>query len=238
MIIIPEKHVNRWLPDPNGETQLVNRFASAGFRVIDPSMYAAMRKGANFKAAVNDPLAAASIGSEFGADVIIVGEGVSQRTGNRAGMTVCRATTRAKAIQVSTAQILMSYGAEQGGVDVSESAAANVALRAVGDEIAAVFLEKFCEGNLQLNGDTDKTATTVVRMVNTDFSKIQSLTNAISKVSSIKEVKRSSFAGDVAVLEVKHEGSTDEVINALAENANNLCNITGIEGNEVEVTMK
>ena len=238
MFIIPERHINRWLPDPNGEVQLISNFANAGFRVIDPAMYAAIRKGANFKAASTDPLAAASIGAEFGADVVIVGEGVSQKVGGAGGQVSCRATVNARAIRVSNAQILMSLGAEAGGADVSEMSAANVALRNAGDIISGDFLERFCTSKLQFSGGTPGVKTTVVTINKTDFSKMRSLTSILEKGDKVKEVNRTSFSGNIGVLEVKHEGSTDDIIDLISAKAGSLCDITGIESGEIEVTIK
>ncbi|MEQ9442433.1 MAG: CsgG/HfaB family protein, partial [Cyclobacteriaceae bacterium] len=37
MVIIPEYHITRQVPDPAGETEIIRKFVNAGFPVVDPS---------------------------------------------------------------------------------------------------------------------------------------------------------------------------------------------------------
>ena len=52
--LIPEKHLTRYLSKQNGESALISKFANAGFRVIDPAVYATVRKGARFEEALKN----------------------------------------------------------------------------------------------------------------------------------------------------------------------------------------
>jgi curli biogenesis system outer membrane secretion channel CsgG len=96
MVIVPEYHITFRVPDPAGETEILRKFLEAGFRAVDPSMYATIRKGAKFNEAVKNPMAAISLGKEFGADIVIFGEAFSERVDRQSNPVTCRARVEVK----------------------------------------------------------------------------------------------------------------------------------------------
>jgi curli biogenesis system outer membrane secretion channel CsgG len=151
MVIVPEYHIQSPIPDPAGETEIIRKMLEAGFRVIDPSMFATLRNGAKFKEAVKDPMSAISLGKEFGADIVIFGEGFSQRAGTENKTVTCRARVEVKAVRTDNAEIIATNGAQAGGQDIAESTSAKTALTNAGSQIADYLLGQFCSKNLRFN---------------------------------------------------------------------------------------
>lgn len=248
MILLPEKHIHRYLQKPNGETALINKFANAGFIVIDPAIYATVRKGARFEEALKNPIAAASLASEFGADIIIIGEGVSQLVSrNNNGRVVCRASVSARAVRVSNSQILMAHSVEAGANDMVETSASNAALRNAGNQIADNLLNQFCTRNFNGlggtmaakggDGSSISLETSYLNISKTNFNQLKQLTELLKEQSIIKDVTRASFKKSKAVLEVEHEGSMDDLLDIIASKAANLCEVKGFSDNDIDLKM-
>lgn len=145
MIVIPEHHLARPIPDPAGETEMIRMFIREGFRVIDQKQVETIRhKDLVKRAAKEDPKELVAIAQGWGAELLIVGEGFSQDVpvdrslvGASAG---CRARIEARVIQCDTADILTANDGEGGGVDLSPAVAAKAALRSAAAKMADKML--------------------------------------------------------------------------------------------------
>lgn len=236
MVITSEKHLGRWLTNPTGESAIINKLVRAGFKVIDPAMYATIRNGARFKEALKDPLAAVSIAKEFGSDIIMIGEGTSQNIGKTAGGTSCRATIRLKAIQVSNAQVVAVSDGSAGAVDIAETAAYQMAYKKAGAQLANDIMEQMCTNNSSISGGRASSGppltSTIVEVSNTDYSNLKRLERILKAEANIKEVK-SKLNGGTGTLEVRYQGdiSIDEL---LASKAGSLGQITSFNGNKIQ----
>lgn len=248
MILMSEKHIHRYLSKPNSEASLINKFANAGFIVIDPSVYATVRKGARFEEALKNQIAAASLASEFGADIIVIGEAVSQRlNNNKNGRVVCRAAINARVVRVSNSQILMAHSLEAGANDMVETSASNAALRNAGSLLADNLLNQFCTrtfnglgGSMAAKGPgtSVRLETSYLNISKTDFKKLKLLTDLLKAESIVKQVTRSSFKKSNATLEIEHEGSMDDLLDIISTKVDNLCEIKGFNDNEIDIKMK
>jgi curli biogenesis system outer membrane secretion channel CsgG len=248
MVIIGEKHINQWLSSPVGETELVNKLVRAGVPVIDPAMYAAVRKGARFSEALKDPMAAVSLGSEFGADIVIVGEGISQNAGNTSGGVSCRASLDLKAIRVDNGQIVMTHSSTAGAVDIAETAAYQNALKKAGGQAADDFLEQICtRDNIAINGASSgdlsikggaPLSTTILNLSNTDFSNLKKITDLLKAESKIQSVERTAFSGGKATLELKHEGNLDDILDIIAGKGAGFAEITGFGDGSIQIAVR
>ena len=146
MVIIPEFHIQRRIPDPAGETEIIRQFLRAGFRVIDPSVYASLSDARRLAAGGGDAAEARAIGREYGADVVVIGEAFSEMAPGQSqnGLISCRARVEARAVRTSDASIIAADGRHGGGAEITESASAKTALKNAGAAMADVFLEAMC----------------------------------------------------------------------------------------------
>lgn len=142
MVVIPEHHLTRKIPDPAGETEIIKRLLEKGFKVVDQSQIAKIRYGDQVKAALEgDVNLAVKIGLQYGAEVIIIGEAFSESAGRGiGGMESCRARVEARAIKTDTGEILVADGRHAGGLDITEAIAGKKALQKAGGELGDYFI--------------------------------------------------------------------------------------------------
>lgn len=144
MVIIPEYHIRRVVPDPAGETEIIKVLIENGYRVVDQDQLARIRYNEQVKeAAKGNAHLASKIGNKYGADVIIVGEAFSESIGNviPGGFITCRARIEARAVDTKTGEILAADGKYASGIDLGEFVAGKMAIQNAATELANYLVE-------------------------------------------------------------------------------------------------
>lgn len=243
MVIVPENYNtqdyrNYNFSDIAVETSIIRRFTESGFTVIDPAMYASQRKGARFNEAFLNPMAAASLGSEFGADIVVVGDASSAPTG-QGSMASYRARVDAKAIGTSNSSIIATNGFDAGATDVSANSASQKALSNAGGLLADYLIERMCKNSSSFGGGNTSPdqAITYVQVENTDYPSLKKLIDLIGGSSGVETAKRTAFKGSTGSIEVRHKSSVD-IADYISEKAGSICDITGFDGNKLTVSIK
>jgi curli biogenesis system outer membrane secretion channel CsgG len=243
MVIVPEYHITFRVPDPAGETEILRKFLEAGFRAVDPSMYATIRKGAKFNEAVKNPMAAISLGKEFGADIVIFGEAFSERVDRQSNPVTCRARVEVKAVRTDNAEIIATNGGQAGGQDLAESTASKTALKNAGAQVADYLLGQFCDQPKTYGGDKrDITSkgivnTTVISLNKTNFSDLSSLATTLKSNSAIKDVQK-ELKGSKGTITLKHEGSSDDLADIINKTLGTQFEVTGVENGKISLSKK
>jgi len=235
MVVIPEIHIRRRVPDPAAETEIISKLIDAKFRVVDQTQVAKIRYNDKVKQAFRgDATAAIAIGLEYGADIVIVGEAFSEFGKNVAGGLVsCNARVEARAVKMDTGEIIEAKGFHANGLDRSEILAGKKALTNGGAEIAKYFIKRFS------NVQTDAVITQVV-VSGINFMQLKVLTESLENASQVSTVRKETFSQGIAKLEVRCRGSADELSNLLS----NLkfqdfkLEVTGLSGNRIEVEIQ
>ena len=164
LVLLPESHLNRIVPDPAGETELVEWLLACGFPVASAE-YAGVEaptpmaqwdsetdvriRRPNLRDGVQWLISSRSIhGFVTGgmskdadklleiADVLVLGQGISERASNRSGIQSCKARLELKAIDIKTGEVLLSKSTYGAGLDVAEHIAGKRALQAAGRQMA------------------------------------------------------------------------------------------------------
>ena len=241
MVIIPEVHITRRVPDPAGETEIIKTLVNAGFNVLDPSVYKAIRDSEELGNAVKnqDAAAASRIGARFGADIVIFGEAFSESTGIQNGMQTCRARVEARAVSTYNAQILGADGQHAGGVDNAELVAGKTALRNAGTQMGAYFVNTLCEtqGIRKSSGGNDEHSSEIV-LNNASFSNAGKVETYIRTCKGVKSVKK-TLANGTARYEILHTGELDPIATALDSGKSGVAVvITSADGAKIEGQFK
>jgi curli biogenesis system outer membrane secretion channel CsgG len=255
MVIVPEVHIQRPIPDPAGETEILRKFIEAGFKAIDPAVYATLRTGAKFKDAVKDPMAAAAFGKQFGADIIIYGEAFSQTTAVDAGITTCRARVEVKAVRTDNGEIVATNGLHAGGQDMAESVAAKTALRNAGGFMGDYLLEQMCTKIIsissQSNGINSSITTnqritgssitnfknTTIEMSNANFMKFNAVTNKLKSYPKLKEILTKELANGKATIALTHTSNDDDIA-VLISDLGAEYDVVGVEDGKITVNVR
>lgn len=218
MVVIPEVHITRRVPDPAGETEIIKTLIDAGYKVLDPSVYKAIRDSDELGNAIKnqDAAAASKIGSRFGADIIIFGEAFSESTGTQNGMQTCRARVEARAVSTSDARILGADGKHAGGLDNSELVAGKTALRNAGAQMGAYFVNTLCETRdiVRAKSNSNGSHVSEIVLAHATFSSAGKVETYLKTIKQVKSVKKTLTNG-VAQFEVQHTGELDAIASAL-----------------------
>ena len=199
-------------------SEIIRKLIEAGFRVVDPSVYDNIRNSNKVQAAANDISQARSLGLEYGADIIIIGEAFSERAANQSNMISCRARVEARAVNTKDATILAAHGTHAGGADITESSSAKVALANAGTLMADYLLAQFCKGGSnQSDGRFSSKGgnnSTNIEISKIDFNGFKRIQNALESSDLVNGVTK-SFTGKDASFKINHSGSTDDILDIL-----------------------
>ncbi len=233
MVVIPEEHLSRPVPDPAGETEIIRQLIDLGFDVVDPQQIAIIRDQEKVQAALTDPSAAARLGREFAADIIIVGEAFSEFASSQNGRQVCRARVEARAIETATGKILTAHGTHATGVDIAEFVAGKDALRNAGSDLVQYFVTNLCSKTFSNSGNQGKTIE--ITLANADFGKLSKLSKALQTYDQVKLVEK-SLSGKIARVEVSIECSIDHLAEYLyEEDLGYAIEIVGLDASKIDL---
>ena len=239
MIVIPEQHISRVVPDPAGETEITRIFLEKGFKVVDRTQVAKIRKSDQVKAALRgDKKAAAAIGKQYGAEVIIVGEAFSETAAPAHGLSTCRARIEARAIESDTARILAANAKEAGGSDMTVNVAGKKALQRAGGLLANYLIEQILAKWSEKVTDSGE-----VRLVISEvkFNQLVQFEKAIkTHISSVEAVHRRNFEAGVATIDVQTKIDAQQFAEELATRKFEGFNVkvTGFTANRVDLKLQ
>ncbi|WP_373515320.1 CsgG/HfaB family protein [Persicitalea sp.] len=231
------------------QTELTRHFVESGFRVVDPKLYGQMNQ-LDAGTSLGEMVA---LGLEMGAQMIITGQAVSERTNSQGGMTACRARLEIRAISTEDGSILATTSITGGGIDVSEAIANKMAIRNATENMAQYLMDRLCTMNFQfastqagggaasLGGGGSSAAasarSTQITVTNINYAQLQALATSLSKNSKVKNVRK-ALKGSDGTLNVDHEGTTDELLDALTKQPNTPFEVTGVDRGTVSLNMK
>ncbi len=220
MVVIPEIHIRSAAPDPAGETEFIRQFSDAGFKTVDPTAYAAVRRADAeiFKSAA----ARKRLAQQAGADLMIIGEAFSERAqdasgGMMNGLVGCNARIEAKAVAVDTGEIFYADGENSAvpTLHTSELVAGKKAIQGAAQALAQKFLLKLVTRLASLSRPT----AIVVHGLATP-ERAREFERAVAKLKGVGRVIREEFSPDLLVIEADvSSAATDtlaERIHALA----------------------
>ncbi|MBD2751848.1 CsgG/HfaB family protein [Spirosoma validum] len=232
------------------ETELIRQFVEAGFRVVDPKIYGKMRQIADSSA---DLAAMASLGLKMGANIIVTGQTISERTNSQGGMVSCRARLEIRAIATEDGSILATNAVAGGGIDVSEAIANKIAIRNASENMTQYLLERLCAMNMQFASVAGGSKPAAIRAAapvasvpaanitdiaigNINYAKLTALADLLKKNAKVKAVQK-NLKGTDGTLHIEHLGSTDELIDALSRNPTAKFDVAAVEEGKASIKM-
>jgi hypothetical protein len=199
------------------ETGLAKALLDRGYKLVDREQLAEIR-GADALARAargGDDQAAADLGKQLGAEVVLAGTAAVKRLnvggGEDAlgGMVSYRGRLSVKAVKTSSGQVVLADSREGAGMDIDEDTAALRALSRMAEETGGEFAEKLAPALWE--GAEVQVAVAGVA----DFALLQRLIGAVRSADGVRNVVTRSFADGAAVLDVELAGGN---ANTLAAN--------------------
>ncbi len=245
MVVIPEIHITQKIPDPAGETEIIKKLVEKGFFVVDQKQVAAIRDREKVLTALKNPQAAASLGAEFGADIIIIGEAFSEFAGREGKLFSTRARVEARAIKTDNARILATDGKFGSGLDIAEFVSAKAALRNAGSQWADYFITQICQisqitlaSSTSSGGSTTSVTASPIEIMISGISYVQlkKFTDKLAGMNGVQNVEK-KLTGNVARIDVQFNGDAEKLADAIAETSFGTLrvNIVGLSGNKIEI---
>lgn len=147
VVIIPETctihRVPRPIPDPASETAIIHHFLGYGFNVVDQAQVKFLRMTDPEiikRAREGDLTAIRQLSDRFAADILVLGEAISEvevtRLPGEPTLQEGRARVELRAIQASTGRVLAADALHTGGIDFMEELACKKSLQRSGDKVA------------------------------------------------------------------------------------------------------
>ena len=213
MVMIPEHHLQRLIPDPAGETEIIRQFAEKDFWVADPQQVSEIRELDQAKrAAQGDNAAAAALGRQFKAEIIIVGEAFSQlaEDDGLGGLFSCRARLEARAIYCDTGQIVAAHGVHAPGLEITEELASKKALAEAGGKFADYMIKEIIR---KWAASVVQGTSITLKITNVTFKQLVLLEQYLkAEISVVQRFHRRHFdsEGKIAEIEVDLKGDTQQ----------------------------
>ncbi|MGM0509487.1 MAG: hypothetical protein ACQERZ_10080 [Fusobacteriota bacterium] len=133
MVVIPEQHIKKPIPDPAVETEIIKNLIKAGYRVVDQSQIKKIRYSEEIESILGgNKEIAKSIANQFEADILITGEAFSILNGETYGMISCGARAEIRGMKISTGEIIFSDAVHSSAIALTEELAAKKALQNAG----------------------------------------------------------------------------------------------------------
>lgn len=197
----PEEPIRRQrIPDPSGETEVIKILLEEGYHLVDQKQIENIRHSDQVKAVINgEEDLAKLLGQQFGADILISGEAVSQSTGTSfQGLFSTRARIEAKAIDLRTGRLLYSEGLYASALDRSEIIAEKIALQKAGAKLGQILAD-ILRGLYAPDSSMIKIIVTGL-----SFKDFVAFKNSIlTSIKSVKSIEQDSFVKKQAFLSVE-----------------------------------
>ncbi|MEB3222908.1 MAG: hypothetical protein VKS61_12600 [Candidatus Sericytochromatia bacterium] len=214
MVILPETHIQRPVPDPAAETELVRVLVEAGFKLVDPGQSRKIRENEQqFQALRGDLVKLATIGREYGAEVVIIGEAFSHAAGGGPGGQHVQARVEARAVRCDTGEILVAHGLEATAVEASEFVAAKKALRLAGQDVASYFAKQLAA---RWGAEASGVRSLEVLVSDLPYTKLVALRGKLlSGLPGVQAVHQRHYEDQLARFEVDYEGDPQDLVELL-----------------------
>jgi len=153
-VVIPEVLLRRQVPDPAGETKIIQTLINAGFKPLEQTNISYLRYTPEVAAAIEDAVAAAALARKLKVDVIVIGEAFGEEAGVAARFQSWRARLEARAIYTDTQEIICAISEYGSGADISDAIAGKKALENAGVKAGELIVEKLNEYHTRRGGLT------------------------------------------------------------------------------------
>lgn len=214
MVVIPEQHLRRQIPDPAAETEIIGQLVEERFYVVDQKQVAEIRYSDETLAAARGDLeAAAAIGRKYGAEVIITGEAFSEYVGQEEGMVLCSARVEIRAVKTDTAQILYADAKDASALAVSENIAAKRALQKAAGLLGPEFIEEVLAW---AEIDEKEGRMITLYIPNISYSQLIIVKEALAeRIPEVDRCVQRSYTGGIGEIEVVYRGESQELADSI-----------------------
>jgi hypothetical protein len=228
------------------ESAVVDYLRGKGFDLVDPAQTAAlMSKGDQFieRAIQGDPVAAAKIGAENGAEYVLVGKVNKSQIANpmlqNSGMVSGQASLTAKVVNCSSGRIIASKSANGASPHISADVAQAKAAEKAAQKLMDAQLFEAIVASFQDRVNNGVSIEVTVRNV-ADYQAQKNLTKLLEGISGVTSVTRRGFDRGELKLSVLFRGQVDSFCDAVDGKAasDKSLAVTSVTGSSIVMNLK
>jgi len=227
MVLVDEKnmsaHYYSWAVDMNTtETEIMNVMMEKGFRFVDKNIAMQKIKKDMVLAAIGgDPMAAASIGTQTGAEVLIIGKAASKAASGgpavlrQAGMVSCQATLNLRAVRADDGSIIATTSQQAASAHIDRLTGGTMALKraaeAAAQELSAKIIDRWQK-------DIYSSTTINLRLLDvTSFSDLIKFKNMLPvMVRGVQKVYQRDYSNNTALFDLDVKSNATKVAEEMA----------------------
>ena len=227
MVLVDEKnmsaHYSSWAVDMNTtETEIMNVMMEKGFRFVDKNIAMQKIKKDMVLAAIGgDPMAAASIGTQTGAEVLIIGKAASKAASGgpavlrQAGMVSCQATLNLRAVRADDGSIIATTSQQAASAHIDRLTGGTMALKraaeAAAQELSAKIIDRWQK-------DIYSSTTINLRLLDvTSFSDLIKFKNMLPvMVRGVQKVYQRDYSNNTALFDLDVKSNATKVAEEMA----------------------
>lgn len=227
MVLVDEKNMNAhyysWAVDMNTtETEIMNVMMEKGFRFVDKDIAMQKIKKDMVLAAIGgDPMAAASIGTQTGAEVLIVGKAASKAASGgpavlrQAGMVSCQATLNLRAVRADDGSIVATTSQQAASAHIDRLTGGTMALKRAAEAAAQELSSKIID---RWQKDVYGSTTINLRLLDvTSFSDLIKFKNMLPViVRGVQKVYQRDYSNNTALFDMEVKSNATKVAEEMA----------------------
>jgi hypothetical protein len=218
MVMVDEKNLGAYTT-AEAEKVITQHLLAQGLNIVDAEMVrTSIDRDKVLQGMTSGPRAAASLGLQFGAEVIIVGKAVAKGSAEQIQNSTLRsyqAQVSLRAVRTDTAEVLGFESGSGAKVHVDDVVGGSKAIRAATEPLIAALLPKILAAWSGPGASTSRKVQLVIGNVS-QIWQVSAIKNLLRKdIRHVKEVVQRSFVSGTAVFEVTYGGDSQVLAEAL-----------------------
>lgn len=205
----------------DSERILSQSLIEKGAEVIDRELIqSSIDRNKAVQALSGNSQAAASIGLQFGADIMLIGKAMVQHSGNgirNTDLKSYQATINIKAIKTDTAEVIYTGTGSAAKIHVNDITGGSLALQAAAQQISNNFLPKLLE---KQKTNSNSSSVSKIQLIVGNISEFWQLAEVKkmlrTNVSGVEDVVQRSFVAGSAIFEIHYGGSSEQFAETLS----------------------
>jgi hypothetical protein len=235
LVFVPEMHAGKEISDNLAEIAIINGLLKAGFVVINKYERDDINQNPLIKRVLKeDKQATLELAMQYGANVVIDGKAISEKTGMISDFHSVRAYLEIRAYKTDEDKVIAAHSLQVSRAGITEDSAYKTAFNLAGEQMADYLVERLAEFR---NPEEIKTINLFIDNLR-NKSQFEKLKEAIGKMLLVIEVKVNLLEDEKAELIVKTLGDVQE----LNEDLGNLTfinlEIKKVNDNLVQITVR
>lgn len=217
MVMIKEKSVGDYNNTGSiSETVISDKFIKKEFNLVDAAQVDQIRRDSQAQLALTGNVqAAAALGAQLGAEVIIVGE--AQVQSNPIGiqgvnMLTCQATIATRAIQASTGKVLVAKSSEAKVAHINELTGSKKALEEAAGKVSDMLIEEIIK---VWNSELMNASLIQVNLFDITYADFSTVIARLKTLQGVDSVYERQFTDMIGRLDVSFRGDIQQLIKRL-----------------------